>query len=312
MRVPIQLASAFLMSPASICFIHAIMYGQRRPTDYSYDPRLYFTQLQPAELPSYKVRRGVELGLADLTDAIHWQTYLPDDPDIGEIVRFEAITIADHAKKVTFKGVLPVNLYGFASRIRVDAGLVETLRKLLAIQVPKPADLNRILRLQFNLAVIMAHEMCHAINNATHQKPEPFYKGQSMSDLGWAWENEVFGGYIETCNGQHDGTAPLVVCKFPSQYGIPNPHAGLYMRRSLKGSATYYYVSMDYIANVQSQDKWNKVKSGGFENDLNLLKIPKQVGHREYNRGPVDDTWNKSDSSEGNYEADSDNRVLRF
>lgn len=288
------------------------MYGKRIQTDFFCNFPVYLTELQEAEPPSDRVREEVALGLADLTDAIHWEIYDPAGPDIAEGGSSGAVTIKDHEKKVSFQGALPIKIDGFASKILVNAQMIESLRSLLEIQVPTPAILNRILRLQFSLALIMAHEMCHAINNATHQKPESFYKGQSMNELGWAWENEVFGGYVETCNGMQDGTAPLIVCKFPSQFGIANPETGLYMRRNAKGSSTYYYVSMDYIANVQSQGKWNKVKPGGFENDPGLLRIPQQVGYREYNQGPVDDEWNKSDSSEGEHEADSDNRVLKF
>ena len=312
MRVPIQLASVFLMSPASISFIHAIMYGKRTQTSFLCNSLVYLNELQEAEPPSDKVREEVELGLADLTGAIHWGTYDPTGSDIAEGGHSGAVTIKHHEEPISFKGALPIKIDGFTSEILVSAPLIENLRTLLDIEAPTPVILNKIVRLQFSLAVMMAHEMCHAINNATHQKPEPFYKGQSMNELGWAWENEVFGGYVETCNGIQDGTAPLVVCKFPSECGIANPESGLYMRRHPKSSSTYYYVSMDYIVNVQSQRKWDRVESEGFENDKNLLRIPQQVGYRNYNQGTVDDKWNKFDSSEGENEADSDDRVLKL
>ncbi|KAL9116352.1 MAG: hypothetical protein Q9187_007123 [Circinaria calcarea] len=312
MRMVIHLASALFMSPASISFIHAIMYGQRKRTNFSGDSKVYLEELYKAVPLNETVREEVELGLADLMDAIHWEAYDPTGPEYAEGEHSGALTVKLDDKKVSFRGGLPVTLFGFASKILVNAEIIETLRKLVEIQDPSPADLNRILRLQFNLAVSMVHGMCHAINNATHKTAEPFYRGQSINELGRAWENHVFGGHVEPYNGVLDGNAPLCVCKWPPQIGMANPSSGLYMRRRPKGSSTYYYVSMDFIANTQLQRKWDQVRSDGLEDNTNLLHIPKQVGYREYNQGQVDAQWDKSQSSEGNYEADADDRVLRY
>ncbi|KAL9107475.1 MAG: hypothetical protein Q9187_008424, partial [Circinaria calcarea] len=107
---------------------------------------------------------------------------------------------------------------------------------------------------------------------------------------------------------------PFNFTKFPTEDETCRYMNAIFIRGLLKGSATYYYVSMDFIANLQKQSIWDQVANEGFDTDPNVLKIPKQIGMRRPNRDlyGADPSWNKSESSEGEYEADSNNRVIRI
>lgn len=79
---------------------------------------------------------------------------------------------------------------------------------------------------------------------------------------------------------------------------------------------------MDWIANVQKQEKWNEVWNENpkdalrylpYRYDKDLLRIPKQTGVRIENEGNRDEAWRKSQSSKDKREDEGeDRRVYRF
>ena len=96
-------------------------------------------------------------------------------------------------------------------------------------------DVAQKLRFSFLLAVLLVHELCHAIH-ATHDPPkrqmhdhmfgskysastmsirEPFVLEQTEAEVGAAWERQMFGGKIDSINGRLDGQCGLSITNWP-------------------------------------------------------------------------------------------------
>ena len=121
---------------------------------------------------------------------------------------------------------------------------------------------------------------------------EPLHEDDSDAELGYVWENQVFGGHIQF-RGSVDSC--LFFSKWPSFWTDPSYHRRGGWRRKM----TRYVIPMHYILNLQRQEFWDSIEDG----DLKTLLIKKWIGIREICPHPelVDPDWNTDDSSEGEY-----------
>ena len=118
------------------------------------------------------------------------------------------------------------------SVITLHSDLYIAAAKFAKLKYP---DVAQKLRFSFLLAVLLVHELCHAIH-ATHDPPkrqmhdhlfgsrysastmsirEPFVLGQTEAEVGASWERQMFGGKIDTINGRLDGQYGLSITDWP-------------------------------------------------------------------------------------------------
>ncbi|KAI9816891.1 MAG: hypothetical protein M1827_001536 [Pycnora praestabilis] len=166
--------------------------------------------------------------------------------------------------------------------------------------VPPRKSVSQILRIQFHMAVTLCHEVAHAACFSTSKRPyEPFFENERIAEIGWSFENAVFGGMTDVFGDYQDCRAGIFFVKWPTCSSLTG---GLPVRRSPKGSSTAYVVDMDYLQMIQTKEFW---ESGTVQ-----LTIPKKVGHRYWAVDEVDSLWNEENSSEGRCSADFMNTVL--
>ena len=98
---------------------------------------------------------------------------------------------------------------------------------------------------------------------------EPFYRSQTMAEIGSSWENQVFGGKIFWSGNIGD---PLFVSKWPTFLDTDDyvPRRGTEYRTARK-----YVVPMHFIKNMYRQSFWDRVGSFG---DATALLIKKTIG----------------------------------
>ena len=98
---------------------------------------------------------------------------------------------------------------------------------------------------------------------------EPFYKSETMAEIGSSWENQVFGGKVFWSGNTND---PLFVSKWPTFLDTDDyvPRRGTEKRTARK-----YAVPMHFIKNMHRQSFWDRVGPSG---DTTALLIKKTIG----------------------------------
>ena len=204
-----------------------------------------------------------------------------------------------------------------------------------------PQTICIAVRLRLYLAIVLCHELCHALNKWVHVSqgwnPEPFFMDYNLTECGFscksfaltyiydpanrlAGEQEVFGGKISYAWIEHDGPkamleAPLRIEKWPSTYDYgdyiisEDLHrlSSMYLRRYPKASSTSYFIWMRWIESLFLDENWDKVMA---EDKLDCLRPGKSFGYRVWGYPNfVDPDWRRSQSSEA-LEEDWKGRVL--
>lgn len=292
----LRLASAMLQCPASIAFHVSLMFVER---DHLPEPS------QRHGYPCYRFRHtphGVgairpyfNMIMARIAPHIRLRFYKQTDPGFTHLTAF-AVTRRNPSLRTYANG--PVQT-GTGSDIFVNYVYIENLSK-------GNMSLSQQLRLQFYMALTISHEMAHAVNNAVSmQLYEPFYEDQRLSELGRAWETEVFGGMAEMI-GETDARNPLAFAKWPTYNDKAAPTNGVRDLRGPKRYTTWYFVSMKWITDIQQQWFWDDL------GDTTKLRIPKRVGfQKRYPYADYDRQWDRRRSSEGRWLGDSRGRVFR-
>lgn len=83
---------------------------------------------------------------------------------------------------------------GFSSTVSISSKMYNAL-----VEATKdPNDVPRLLMLRFEFAVMLVHEMTHALHNIRRGRldHEPFIGDSEVSELGYEMENELFGGHL--------------------------------------------------------------------------------------------------------------------
>lgn len=313
----LRLASAILESPASMAFLFTILYGHReRQDELSSQFNGECAVLRALRGPEATIRVMVSMALDKLTKFHEFRisTPPPNDSWEGITVRSGIVCcITEDGKQ------------GLGSCTFIRTSFVTKLAQLRT----EGGNKLEILNLKFRTAVTLVHELAHAINRAvdinafpilneialtataSSRMYEPWYEDQRLAELGWAYENEVFGGIIGTLPGPGwdrpdsiDPSHPVFVHKWPGTETNEHPK-----RRGSKQSMTLYLVSMYFIHNIQQQSFWDYYSA---HRDLSKLRIEKTIGVRiETQESDIDSTWDPEYSSEGMWPANENHLVYR-
>ena len=192
---------------------------------------------------------------------------------------------------------------GIASMTLLDARFLSMLKELLVETLGKQFQ---ILKLNFEIAFTICHEVIHAIHLALSSGPiglyleqgddfkpqiftEPFFEGQIVAELGYFWENHVFGGACSQSMPHRE--YPVYLAEWPSWIfwdKAEQPEKVPPKRRALK-----WLVAAYYIKNIQTQEFWNMLNVQ-YPQDLLALRIRKRVAVKCFlppNLMDYDETW---------------------
>ena len=312
----IRLASALFESPASVSFLENIMFEERVYLHAeSQQAGFNLWGLNQCLPPTDHIRGLWNQGMRELSDKISWRIFDPFSDEFSSYgLGTTGLTFGnDNIVTTITHSLWRLPRVGKGSDIYINGIHLTDLKKLVTLPFQTIDQVNQMLRLQFHVATTMCHEMAHAVHKGTYVGGEPFYMNQSVTELGRAWENEVFGGSIELIDHLIDMTSPLTVVKWPGVMEIAKPAEGQIARRFPKGASTYYFSEMDWIARLQTTDHWTAWASNvRWHTDPHLLKIEKRIGVQLRNTGDLDPTWRESQSSEGRNPAGYGNRVYRY
>ncbi|MCJ1273516.1 hypothetical protein MMC21_001309 [Puttea exsequens] len=295
----LRLASLMLESPASLDFLHDVIYSPRQEPEELVEYNGYSVLELKRAPPSDSQRTKTKEALYKLAESI---VFLVESPDHREkdahcnttpslAVQAYGTNIADDAAN------LPK---GIGSIIRINKSYLVSLTALLA---QEENTTSQILSLQFKVATLLCHEVAHAVGHAANlallhdsmvestlqnlakmeRAPrekervvganEPFYGTDSVAELGYCWESAVLGGTVQWA---HQVEHPLFFSKWPSFLAD-----GDFPRRAgYRNTATQYVVPMHYLRNLHRQDFWEKITPG----DTTALYIKKHFGIRVTNQ----------------------------
>ena len=293
----LRLASAMLQCPASIAFHHALMFGTREYLLETSQRHGYPCQrLCHTDHDEVTARRDVDTVMLRIARRMVIRFFKASDPGFTHLTAF-AVTRRNAATPTFLRDVTQQS--GTGSVIHINYHYIENLSK-------GNMPLSQLLRLQFYMALTISHEIAHAVNNAVSmQVYEPFYEDQRLSEVGRAWENEVFGGMTEMIY-ETDARNPLAFAKWPTYADKPAPKNGVLDLRGPKRYTTWYFVSMKWITDIQQQWFWD------VAGDTTKLRIPKRIGfQKKYGYQDYDRDWDQRSSSEGRWPGDSRGRVYR-
>ena len=305
--VPVlRLASKLILSPASIRFCDALISNPRAKEIRA--SRIWYPNRTDAHLeeirygpmqnrPVARMRAHVRKTLERLAENVHWYAMTPKNKAWPTFEFSDAVT-------TRLDGTSP------GSDIYINYRSIETLR-ILALPSPNLSVrvTNAILRLQLHLAITLCHETIHALNHLVCANPpyfvEPFFGEHRITEMGFAWEQDVFGGEINWWWHATDFAAkaflPLAVMKWPSAWiwGDEFETPGVELaRRWPKASSTMFFVPMWWVNSLFCDRFWDEAE--GREEELGLLVPPKTHGVRIWSGAPhhVDERWRKSQSEE--------------
>ena len=293
----IRLASNYLNSANSSIFVHSLVYGERKPVP------------SRCNIGGQTFRANgkvVKVGGGACTDVKRTEKFSIDK--INHIWR----QIALHSR---FGPKSKAGCNGYCAHIDKDgadvrgngchgqATFIAFHRKFLvdiyALLASGKEHSLEMLNVQFSLAVILCHEVGHAIGFASNseyrrdmlsaritkvQSPtyvEPFYDGQHTAELGYAFVNEILD-----CNfTQYVDAHPETFCQLSdwpngwyhhsfAPYVMPNRDAPAKAR-----DYEVFILDMRYVQRVFRQDFWDSLaKLPEPEDQGRALKIPKTVG----------------------------------
>ncbi|THW94771.1 hypothetical protein D6D15_01926 [Aureobasidium pullulans] len=182
------------------------------------------------------------------------------------------------------------------------------------------------LRVKFNLATTMVHEVMHALWRCRYfPHAEPYYRDTRHAELGFQWEQLMYSGVIEgpTTNrgfpyvgfssndtySQHADSLQIL-----STYQWPEPEDEEDNREALMSHKKWgsgnvpreYAVEMSFIQNFFTLDFWDEVDRYGSSNFFPLKRLGvRTVGKFEYwksesptIRGPADPTPQSPDDAD--------------
>ncbi|THV95625.1 hypothetical protein D6D27_03127, partial [Aureobasidium pullulans] len=165
------------------------------------------------------------------------------------------------------------------------------------------------LRVKFNLATTMVHEVMHALWRCRYfPHVEPYYRDTRHAELGFQWEQLMYSGVIEGLTT--DRGFPYIL----STYQWPEPEDEEDNREALMSHKKWgsgnvpreYAVEMSFIQNFFTLDFWDEVDRYGSSNFFPLKRLGvRTVGKFEYwksesptIRGPADPTPQSPDDAD--------------
>lgn len=283
----LRLATRLLESAPSSDAICSIVYGARRPSpENTHHQGILVSEFHRHRLPPWDVRKTAARVLRRLGKSIRFSLTDVEHPMIHDM-RSNGRTAAVPTGFPFGVAVTDQPLHrGVSSIIMLDIKYLDVLTKLVDENSGKEFE---ICKLHFELAVTICHEVMHAIDfalssdllffyieNGDDSEPppftEPFYQGQTVAELGYFWENQVFGGAcIQSLPTSEN---PVYLCEWPSwlfRDKCQHPERAPPIRRALK-----WLISAYYIKNIQTHGFWCRLNVNHSE-DLLALRIRKRV-----------------------------------
>ena len=300
---PLRLATQWLESAPSSDAICSISYGDRyTPSDSPTFKGRLVSEFSKHSLPGAVVREKAANVLKRLGNSVMFQLTDRDaytKLEEGTHGRTSALTVY-HPEGIAVTD--SPEKKGLASMVCIIPTYLTLLKELLNDPQNKRFQ---ILKLYFELALTICHEVTHAIDFAVefgllksyiemgrkfHGVPfsEPFHKGQRVAEIGFFWENHVFGG---ACNQSIPNPEDVVfLVEWPSwvyRDKEANPERAPPRKLCFK-----WLVSIYYIQNSLIQEFWDEVKLQ-YPNDLLALRMRKTIGFKCESQGDdYDKTWN--------------------
>ena len=281
----LRLATQLLESAPSSEAICSVVYGLRRTLPPSITHGRHVTRFCKHNIPPFYVRETARKVLERLAESITFVLFdgghrlkddnAPNGHTAGIAGNFpQGVAVADLQEE-----------RGLASRVFVDRRFFRLMDELAAETLGKQFQ---ILKANFEMAVTICHEVIHAINLAIasdlrniyiamgeHFTPrgfyEPYYQGQSVAELGYFWENEVFGGAFKQSILIRDN--PFHLCEWPCW--IFRDQQGKLQMAVQGRRARMWLLSAYYIKNIQTQEFWNTINTHHSQ-DLLALRISKR------------------------------------
>lgn len=168
------------------------------------------------------------------------------------------------------------------SIVALNSELLELLR------VQKELSETQLLRVNFSIAVILLHELGHAVHRSlSRSNYEPYYGDQIVAEVGHAWGYWAFGGVIEPFRkhaNENDQTwiggfrvttppSPWMPFSKSRNWPVslpPQPTLGELPKRT-----TEWYLATEYIQRVQTNKFWEgDIKAYG----VRALHVPPTDG----------------------------------
>lgn len=167
--------------------------------------------------------------------------------------------------------------------IRLNSDFYVIAKKMSKIKYPDEAQK---LRFNFNIAIIMLHESAHAIElsqwlNREPSPYEPFLLHQNDAELGFAWENYVFGGRVAPINDRVDGKFGIGTYDWPLPPGELNPERTI-----------VHSVSMRYIESLQQIETWQR---GHDDQNWRRFHIPRDGATSIYLNAVTTVPWSEEE-----------------
>lgn len=308
LRPTLRLASRFIQSDMAIDCLYHITHAKR-----------FFPQDGPKHkgLPVFCFRRGQENNHTKRTEAMYALAglagsfqFMATERDSGTPLDRDTHGRTSPLTVFYPNGVRILRnqrVKGLASVCKINHRYLKTLQDLLQ---HKAQNKFKILKLQFELAVTLTHELAHAINCAIDgglrreyqrmgvsltpvDSNEPLFDNQRVAELGFFLENEIFGGCIQ--QSLDEPNRPVLICEWPSfllRDASMDPE-----RTGPAPLSTQYLVSAYYIQNIQSQEFWTWRKLQDV--DTFSFRIRKTVGCRHrYAGADADPSWGPDTSED--------------
>ncbi|KAH0369112.1 hypothetical protein KCU65_g3549, partial [Aureobasidium melanogenum] len=128
--------------------------------------------------------------------------------------------------------------------------------------IPGTDDASGLLRLRFQFATTLVHEIIHSLWYAHFGcSVEPFYRDHRFAELGWTHEALLYGGAIGPICDRVTMPYGLQIQDWPGQMrSVTYPHLLHYGAQPTQG-ATFFPVPMDWLPKFFTQDFWDEVES---------------------------------------------------
>ena len=158
---------------------------------------------------------------------------------------------------------------------------------------------TKLLRVGFLIAIVLLHELGHAVYmSLSHSNYEPYYGNQAVAEIGHAWGCFAFGGPVShemtRTKKRPDWLGGLWVATPPIPWQtIPLPESWLAslppppVLGNLPKDATCWVLAPEYLQRVQTEEFWEKdIKAHG----VRALHVPPIDGNHD-SQLPLDTNW---------------------
>ncbi|KAK6002314.1 hypothetical protein QM012_001952 [Aureobasidium pullulans] len=196
---------------------------------------------------------------------------------LKDVVRFGALENQTNSSRTTSGTTTPdksspgLKPSGCGSKILINEDILSMLcsktkpSDYSVAWIPGTDDDSGLLRLHFQLATTLVHELMHSLWYAHFgDVQEPFFRDHRFAELGWTHETMLYGGAIGPISDRV--TVPYGFCiqDWPGQIRVVRyPQLITYGAQPTK-SVEYYPVPMEWLPKFFTQGFWDEVERFGL------------------------------------------------